>query len=188
MNVDHAALCSSEEWAEHIRDVVLPAAIGHLDLGSAILEVGPGYGAATRWLTTTNRKLTVLELNDDLAAELESRHPEVHVSRGSGTDMSYGDDTFDAVVCFTMLHHVAPDSEQDAIFAEAFRVLRSGGHFAGSDSVANPDLAEFHQGDTYNPIDTETLAGRLAAVGFEEIGVQITGEGRLLTFDASKPS
>ena len=36
-----------------IRDVILPWALGEVDLGNDVLEVGPGYGATTdvlgRW-------------------------------------------------------------------------------------------------------------------------------------------
>src|SRR5581483_6141598 len=47
MNENHAKLCPSPEWAEHIQHEVLPYLTEHIDLGEQLLEIGPGPGAAT---------------------------------------------------------------------------------------------------------------------------------------------
>jgi hypothetical protein len=39
--------CGSEEWRQLMREVILPWALGEVDLGDEVLEVGPGYGATT---------------------------------------------------------------------------------------------------------------------------------------------
>ena len=39
------------------------------------------------------------------------------------------------------------------------------------DSLGNDDLREFHEGDTYNPIDPATLPDRLRACGFTTVDV-----------------
>ena len=126
MNKGHAELCSSPEWAEHIAVTVLPAAVGALDLGAEVLEIGPGYGASTRVLVDAVPDLTAVEVDESLARELESAYPSVTVVTGSGDDLPFEDDRFTAVVCFTMLHHVHTRQMQDALFAQARRVLRPG--------------------------------------------------------------
>ena len=45
MNKAHEA-CGGEEWRSMMR-MIVPSAIGDVILGDDVLEVGPGYGAAT---------------------------------------------------------------------------------------------------------------------------------------------
>jgi SAM-dependent methyltransferase len=183
MNDGHAALCSSPEWAEHIATTVLPAAVGALDLGDEVLEIGPGYGASTRVLVQAVPSLTALEVDEALAAGLSSSYPQVTVVRGSGDDLPFEDGRFTAVVCFTMLHHVHSAQMQDGLFAQARRVLRPGGVFAGSDSIASGDLSGFHDGDVYVPVDPAGLPARLGAAGFSEVDVAVP-EPEWFTFQA----
>jgi len=49
-----------------------------------------------------------------------------------------------------------PSSCRDALFAEAFRVLRPGGVFAGSDSVASLRFRLLHIRDICNTVPPET--------------------------------
>jgi hypothetical protein len=39
-------------------------------------------------------------------------------------------------------------------------------------SIGRPDLAAFHDDDTYNPVDPATLEARLTAAGFVDIDVK----------------
>jgi SAM-dependent methyltransferase len=186
MNRGHAKLCSSHEWAEHIADVVLPEALDGLVLGDDVLEIGPGYGATTSRLWQIVPKLTAVEIDPRLAAELAERFPVVDVFHGDGAKLPFASDRFSAVVCFTMLHHVVSKSAQGSIFAEAQRVLRPGGIFAGSDSLASRGLAAFHGDDTYVPVDPQTLPRRLRRAGFDVCQVRVTAPGERFTFAAQK--
>jgi hypothetical protein len=76
-----------------------------------------------------------------------------------------------------MLHHVPTVALQDRLLAEARRVLRPGGVFAGFDAVGSFPFRLIHLGDTYNPVDPDTLGQRLKAVGFTEVAVE-RGWGR----------
>jgi SAM-dependent methyltransferase len=182
MNQDHATLCSSPEWAEHIAETVLPAAIGALTLGDEVLEIGPGYGASTRRLADNVPSLTALEVDDALAKELAKAYPNVTVVQGSGDNLPFDAGRFSAVVCFTMLHHVLTQQMQDGLFAEARRVLQPGGVFAGSDSIDNPDWREFHGGDTCVPVDPTDLPRRLTTAGFGDVDVRIVEPDHWFTF------
>ena len=62
--------CGSDEWRQMIRDVILPWALGEIDLGDDVLEVGPGYGATTDVLSGSVPRLTSVEIDDELAAML----------------------------------------------------------------------------------------------------------------------
>jgi len=187
VNEGHAALCSSSEWALHIADTVLPEALGDLTLGVEVLEVGPGYGASTEQLSRGGGRLTAIEIDEAIAAELTKRFPAVTVVRGSAVDLPFPAGRFTAVVCFTMLHHVSSVAAQDAFFAQARRVLAPGGLFAGSDSMADPRLREFHADDRYVPVDPATLPDRLRRPGFTDIDVRITAPGKRFAFTARVP-
>lgn len=185
MNANHA-LCATREWSEHIRDDVVSYVAAHADLGESMLEIGPGPGAATEWLRHEVKHLVALELDDDAAAALALRYAgaNVEVVVGDGSRLGYRDGQFDAVGCFTMLHHVATIDGQDAIFAEAHRVLRAGGVFVGSDSLPSEGLRDFHEGDTYNPVEPGSLFQRLRSAGFGAITVVVDD---ITKFIAHKP-
>jgi SAM-dependent methyltransferase len=88
-------------------------------------------------------------------------------------------------VCFTMLHHVPTVRLQDQLFAEAFRVLRPGGVFAGSDRLPSLPFRLIHLGDVYNPVTAEDLRARLGQAGFTDIRTNVAGVR--LRWRASKP-
>jgi SAM-dependent methyltransferase len=183
MNLLHRKLCASERWAERVRRDLLPWALHGVELGDSTLEIGPGYGANLRVLRTLARKLTVLEIDEELATDLDRRFGgEVTVMQGDGTAMPFADGEFDSVVCFTMLHHVP---EQDRLFAEAFRVLAPGGVFAGSDGLRSLRFRVIHIGDICHPIRPDTLPSRLSAAGFTD--VRVSTARRAQRFRAVKP-
>jgi hypothetical protein len=66
----------------------------------------------------------------------------------------------------------------------AQRVLRPGGVFAGSDSIASSGLRDFHHDDVYTPIDPRGLLDRLDAVGFTDIRVDIQPKDEWFSFSA----
>jgi SAM-dependent methyltransferase len=98
--------------------------------------------------------------------------------------MPYGDESFDSVGSFTMLHHVPTTAAQYRILAEALRVLRPGGTLLGSDSLASTGLHHFHADDTYNPVEPATLLVWLRALGFSTVTVTVD---EVLMFTAHKP-
>jgi SAM-dependent methyltransferase len=91
--------------------------------------------------------------------------------------MPFDDGRFTGAVSFTMLHHVPTAELQDRLFAQVARVLRPGGQFVASDSIASNDLADFHHNDTYNPVDPDRVADRLSAAGFADVEVRANAFG-----------
>ncbi|HEY2315427.1 MAG TPA: class I SAM-dependent methyltransferase [Streptosporangiaceae bacterium] len=187
MNDNHARVCTSPEWAQHIQNDILPALTRDIDLGDQMLEIGPGPGAATEWLRSRVGKLTAIEIDAAASALLATRYDgtNVEIVTGSAAGLAYPDACYDSVGCFTMLHHVPTLALQNKILAEAFRVLRPGGVLIGSDSLASTGLHDFHSGDTYNPMDPASVLGRLQTVGFDKITVVVDD---VLKFIAEKPA
>jgi SAM-dependent methyltransferase len=186
MNEAHAQLCTSPEWAAYLCDEVLLPFAGLVSLGTDMLEIGPGPGAATDWLRSQVTSLTVVEVDPAACDRLATRFAgtNVRVVPGDATELPFPDESFDSVGSFTMLHHVPTHELQHRILAEAHRVLRPGGVLVGSDSLASVGLHDFHAGDTYNPIEPATLLARLPTFGFDRVNVDV---GDVLRFIAYKP-
>ena len=56
-------------------------------------------------------------------------------------------------------------AHQDRVFAELGRMLAPGGMFVGTDSLDNEGIRSGHQGDTFTPVDPDTLGSRLERAG-----------------------
>jgi SAM-dependent methyltransferase len=186
VNKNHAQLCPSPRWATYLQEDVLPYLANLAPLGDVMLELGPGPGAATEWLRHHVRQLIAVEADVTAAQLLSHRFVDtnVEVVLGDASNLTFECDTFDSVGSFTMLHHVASYAGQQSLLREAFRVLKPGGYFLGSDSLASNDLHRFHEGDDYLPVDPASFLARLQAVGFSTLTIAIDGT---LKFIARKP-
>jgi SAM-dependent methyltransferase len=129
--------------------------------------------------------LTVVEKDPALASSLASRFSSAAVLVEDATGTRLPSESFDAAVCFTMLHHVTPSAAQDRLFAEVFRLLRAGAWYAGTDSVASDRLRDFHEDDVYQPVDPFGLPERLKAAGFISVSTEI--RDRIFRFRCFKP-
>jgi ubiquinone/menaquinone biosynthesis C-methylase UbiE len=173
MNFMHRRLCRSERWRQAVEAHILPWTLEGVELGSNVLEVGPGPGITTDLLSPRVAHLTCVEIDRSLADALSRRTASRNVSVlcQDATAMSLPDAGFDGAVCFTMLHHVASPALQDRLLAEVARVLRPGGSFAGTDSLYSFSFRLLHLFDTMVPVDPGTFPKRLEAAGFT--GVQV---------------
>jgi SAM-dependent methyltransferase len=178
VNRDHRVACASPEWAQFLEEVVVPFALDGVELGDDVLEIGAGPGKTTDILRARVARLTAVELDDDLAAQLTDRMAgtNVDVVHADASSLPLPDARFSGAVAFTMLHHVPTAELQDRIFAELARVVAPGATVVLSDSVHSDALAGFHADDTYNPVDPATLEGRLTAAGFTGVTIDANTE------------
>src|SRR5277367_5463851 len=102
MNLLHRWLCSSSHWKAEVETHILPWTLEGLELGSNVLEVGPGYGVTTDLLRNRVKHLTCVEIDSALAQRLRRRIEggDVTVLCESAAAMSLPDATFDGAVCF----------------------------------------------------------------------------------------
>ena len=176
MNRIHRWYCRSSRWKKKVETEILPWALSGAELGNDVLEIGPGPGLTTDWLRGRCERLTCIEIDRDLACRLGRRaEPGVRVHCGSATAMPYRDSSFSSALSFTMLHHVPSAALQDQLFAEAHRVLKPGGLFAGTDSLPSWLMKIFHVRDTLVLVDPATLHRRLEAAGFREVKIETNG-------------
>lgn len=165
---------------------LIPWVLADVELGDNVLEIGPGYGANLRALVDRTPRYTAVEIDGPMAARLQAKYGDrARIIHGDGTATGLPAGEFSSVVCFTMLHHVPTAALQDRLFAEAFRVLRPGGVFAGTDSVSSLWFRIVHFRDTCNPVSRDTLPDRLRAAGFAD--VQVEAKGGRLRWRAVKP-
>jgi 16S rRNA A1518/A1519 N6-dimethyltransferase RsmA/KsgA/DIM1 with predicted DNA glycosylase/AP lyase activity len=108
VNLTHRLLCASPLWKTTVTGRILQWVLNGVDLGAEVLEVGPGYGAATDCLRAGARHLTCVEIDRRLAARLkrEMASHNVTVLCEDATRMSLADATCDGAVSLTILHHV----------------------------------------------------------------------------------
>jgi len=156
MNTFHRWYCSTGHWRHTVQDQIVPWVLKGIDLVPRVLEIGPGPGLTTDVLAQKVEHLDAVEVDPRMAERLATRtaRTNVEVVTGDATRLVFDDGTFSAVLCFTMLHHVPSLALQDRLVAEAFRVLRPGGIFAGSDSTASLVVRAAHLFDTMVLVDS----------------------------------
>jgi SAM-dependent methyltransferase len=179
VNREHLEMLASEAWRDILRDLVFPYALGDVDLGADVLEVGPGPGTTTDLLRDRVPRLTAVEIDPRLAAALAERlaGTNVEVVEADATAMPFPAGRFSSAVSFTMLHHVPTDDAQDRLFADVARVLAPGAPFVASDSVASDELRALHDDDVYNPVDPTSVDARLTRAGFASVSVRFNEFG-----------
>jgi len=166
----------------------VPWVLSTADLGTDVLELGPGPGFSTDLMRRSVKRLVAIEVDGELAASLSSRlrGSNVQVVAGDATAMPFRDAQFSGVVSFTMLHHVPSVELQDKLLRQVWRVLRPGGVFVGSDSLQSWLMRVIHIGDTLVPLDPNSFAARLEAAGFRV--VEIEKNSRAFRFHAQRPA
>ena len=188
MNRYHRRYCRSDAWRSTLESAVVPWVVRDTPLGDDVLEIGPGPGLATDILRQRAQRLTSIEIDDRLAAQLASRLSDSNVTvvNADATAMPFEDATFTSAISMTMLHHVPAAELQDRLLRETFRVLKPGAAFVGSDSTVTLKFRLAHVFDTMVLVPPETFAARLEAAGFEDVKVR-PGKGAF-RWSARKPA
>ncbi|MFC5749856.1 class I SAM-dependent methyltransferase [Actinomadura rugatobispora] len=188
MNKSHLAYLSSPEWAEALRTDLLPWLQEVAELGDHVLEIGPGYGLTTELLVSLAPRVTAVEIDPRLAAEVRARLGDapVEVIEGDAGALDLAPDRFSAATCFSMLHHLESPAAQDRLFARLHGALRPGAALLGVESIDGEMIRRGHVDDTYVPVDPATLGQRLEAVGFTGTVVETVSDYQF-RFIARKP-
>ena len=162
-----------------------PMAIASLREGERVLDLGSGAGLdcflAARQVGASGH-VVGLDMTDTML-ELARRNQQkvglgnVEFRKGEIENIPLPDSSVDVVISNCVIN-LSPD--KDAVFREAFRVLRPGGRFAVSDVVtrgAVPDsfrrALELWAGCLSGALDEQDYLERLRQAGF--VDVQITG-------------
>lgn len=188
MNQTHLTYLASPEWARTLRTELLPWLQEVADLGDHVLEIGPGPGLTTDLLLQLTARVTAIEIDPDLAAQLQARlhGGRAEIIQGDAATLDLAPNRFSAASCFSMLHHMDSPEAQDRLFVRLHRALRPGATLLGIDSLDTPRIRQGHVDDTYVPVDPATLDQRLQAAGFTDT-VLTRQNDYLFRFSATKP-
>jgi ubiquinone/menaquinone biosynthesis C-methylase UbiE len=139
---------------------------------NAVLEVGCGTG---HWLAVAHEAAGCLAGVDPSAPMLDLARiaaPAAHLARARAEDLPFADASFDRIFCVNALHHF---SDRVRFFAEAHRVLKSGGGLLTIGKDPHTDRDEwwvYEYFEETRAIDRErfarvrTLRGEMALAGF----------------------
>jgi len=163
-----------------------PTALAELKPGEIVLDLGSGGGidvllSARR--VSPGGKAYGLDMTDAmlaLARENQERAgvDNVEFLKGEIENIPLPDDSVDVVISNCVINLSA---DKDKVMREAFRVLKPGGRFAVSDVVTRGEIpAEIKRsvllwvGCIAGALDEQEYTDKLAAAGFQEIGIEPT--------------
>jgi SAM-dependent methyltransferase len=173
MNTLEHFFCSSSFWRNLSRRTILPWVLSNSPLGDHILEIGAGYGAATRYLSERVARVTSLEYDASSVAKLKKYNNGVNGDALCG-DVSYlpfANQSFSSAIAVLVLHHLKSQELQNLAFAEAFRTLRPGGVFLAFEITESWIHHVGHIGSTYTPVAPGASIARLSNAGFAHVSV-----------------
>jgi arsenite methyltransferase len=161
-----------------------PTAIASLKPGETVLDLGSGGGIdcfiAAKVVGPTGYVIGV-DMTDEMLALANKNRAKLGISnvefrKGEIEDLPVESNTVDIIISNCVIN-LSPD--KDAVFHEAFRVLKPGGRFAVSDIVTEGDFpASFRAnieawvGCITGAIDQNEYLGKLRQAGFINVEVQ----------------
>jgi ubiquinone/menaquinone biosynthesis C-methylase UbiE len=185
MNALENWYCSTSFWRWMTRARLLPWLLGGADLGSHLLEIGAGPGAATAELRKRVPRMTSLEYDHAFATRLAQKNGNGgRVVQGDAAALPFADRTFSSAVAILVLHHLRSSELQDRAFAEVHRVLQPGGLFFAFEIPDGWFNRVIHTSSTFVPLQPAALVGRLTTAGF--VGVTLDHRTGGFRFCASR--
>ncbi|KPK21167.1 MAG: arsenite S-adenosylmethyltransferase [Dehalococcoidia bacterium SM23_28_1] len=163
-----------------------PVALAELHPGEVVLDLGSGGGIDV--LLSARRvgpagKAYGLDMVDEML-ELARQNQRkagienVEFLKGEMEDVPLPDNSVDVIISNCVVN-LSPD--KDAVFREAYRVLKPGGRLAVSDIVYRGGMTEdlrrnleMWAGCLAGALREEECVGKLEAAGFQNIGVEVT--------------
>jgi SAM-dependent methyltransferase len=163
-----------------------PTALADLRPGEIVLDLGSGGGIdvllSARRVGPTG-KAYGLDMTDEMLALAEANRRKagltnVEFLKGHIEDIPLPDHSVDVIVSNCVINLSA---DKDAVFREAFRVLRPGGRLAVSDVVTRGEMPQAIQrslelwaGCVAGALSEEEYRAKLQSAGFDEISIETT--------------
>jgi arsenite methyltransferase len=166
-----------------------PTALAELRSGEVVLDLGSGGGIDV--LLSARRvapagKAYGLDMTDEMLAlarenQRKSGLTNVEFLKGEIEQIPLPDRSVDVILSNCVINLSA---DKDRVLREAFRVLRPGGRFAVSDIVVRGPVSdelrrsvEQWVGCVSGALEETEYRAKLEAAGFENVGLEMTGNG-----------
>ncbi len=163
-----------------------PTALAELKAGETVLDLGSGGGidvllSARR--VGPNGKAYGLDMTDEMLAlarenQRKAGATNVEFLKGEIEAIPLPDNSVDVIISNCVINL---SGDKDRVLREAFRVLKPGGRFAVSDVVTRGEMPEQLRKDVLlwvgciaGALEENDSRGKLAAAGFEAIGIEPT--------------
>ncbi|HRV93072.1 MAG TPA: arsenite methyltransferase [Anaerolineae bacterium] len=177
-----------------------PMAIANLKSGETVLDLGSGGGIdcflAAKTVGPTGYVIGV-DMTDSMLSVANSNKTKlgltnVEFRKGEIEDLPVDNDSIDVIISNCVIN-LSPD--KDAVFREAFRVLKPGGRFTVSDMVTEGEFPEQLRqnvnawaGCITGALDQSVYLGKLQAAGFTDIEVESRKSYGLENLDSLDPA
>ncbi|WP_088282167.1 arsenite methyltransferase [Ideonella sp. A 288] len=163
-----------------------PTALAELKAGETVLDLGSGGGIdvllSARRVGPTGRAFGLDMTEQMLALAKENKRKSglrnVHFLEGEIEDIPLPDNSVDVVISNCVINLSA---DKDRVLQEAFRVLKPGGRFAVSDVIVRGEVPaairrsmELWVGCVAGALSEQDYLAKLAAAGFEQVGIEVT--------------
>jgi len=163
-----------------------PIAVAELHPGERVLDLGSGGGIdvllSARRVGPTG-KVYGLDMTDEMLAlarenQRKAGADNVEFLKGEIEAIPLPDNSVDVIISNCVINL---SGDKDRVLREAFRVLRPGGRFAVSDVVTRGEIPDALRRDVLlwvgciaGALEDEEYRAKLAAAGFEAIGIEPT--------------
>lgn len=184
-----SAFCRSAPWRFFTRRTVVPWALQGLKPTGKVLEIGAGSGAMAAEILSIypDIQITVTDF-DDAMVDAARRHLDPFGTRATARQadanaLPFGDNTFDTVLSFIMLHHTVT---WEQALAEAVRVLNVDGTLIGYDLLSVGPTRILHR---LEGAPTQLIRRRELDPALDKLplaGVRLRHNPLLVRFNATK--
>ena len=154
-----------------------------------VLDVGCGTGTFIAKIQGKVQEVVGLEYNDGMLDQARALlGATAKLVQGSADSLPFADQSFDALVMNQVLHHFPQDNGYDFVkkfLAEAFRVLRPGGHLVINTSAPEQQRDSFWWLSLF-PTASETICSRFPPISFladsmRALGFQVDADSIVVT-------
>ena len=163
--------------------------------GAAGLDAGCGAGARDVYYYWRDEyDILGIDAVEENIAVARTLHPEI-ADRISVADLTrpldFPDESFDFVLCNSVIQHIAPDQVMEVTLPELVRVLKIGGllqlMFKAGEGIVTVYDKDYGADRTFQLYDQDEILGRLAALGTCLVPAEGDSLGGVMLFHDTKP-